>query len=178
VDNSREKQYYDTITKEIYLQDYEASTVWCFSRGHRMIDEYIVDYPDYIGIGSGSVSLVNELFYVNTFSLDRYAEMLDQDRLPIVRWRELTENEYLRYYLLTKLFGTKLNKKIFQQQFGTDVHNKLRTELSMLKISGAISENDGMIRVNRKGMYTVSVMMREFFASLNTLREICIEKQI
>jgi hypothetical protein len=32
--------------------------------------------------------------------------------------------------------------------------------------------------VTEKGMYPVSVMMREFFAALNTLREYCIERQI
>ena len=34
-----------------------------------------------------------------------------------------------------------------------------------------------LVRVTEKGMHPVSVMMREFFASLNTLRERCIEQQ-
>ena len=63
VNNSLEKKYYEIILKEIYNQNYTPSTVWCFSKGNRMIDEYIVDYADYIGIGSGSVSLVNGIFY-------------------------------------------------------------------------------------------------------------------
>ncbi len=178
VDNSREKKYYDIILKDIYTQGYHASTVWCFSKGHRMIDEYIVDYADYIGIGSGSVSLVNGIFYVNTFSLERYADKLKDNHLPIVRWRNLSEQEYFRYYLLTKLFGTRVNKEQFRQQFETDIYHKLGTELRFLKLAGAITENDNEIRVTPKGMYTVSVMMREFFASLNTLREHCIEKQV
>ena len=118
MDNSREKKYYDIILREIYDQGYQASTVWCFSKGSRMIDEYIVDYADYIGIGSGSVSLVNGNFYVNTFSLERYAEMLKENHLPVARWRSLSEQEYFRYYLLTKLFGTRVNKEQFRQQFG------------------------------------------------------------
>jgi hypothetical protein len=32
--------------------------------------------------------------------------------------------------------------------------------------------------VNREGMYTVSSMMRDFFTSLNSLREVYIEHQI
>jgi menaquinone C8-methyltransferase len=178
VDNSKEREYYNVILNEIYLKGYQASTVWCFSKGDRMIDEYIVDYADYIGIGSGSVSLVNGIFYVNTFSLERYSTMVKNNNLSIVRWRYLSENEYLRYYLLTKLFGMQVNKDQFQQQFGIDIHKKLGIELSFLKIAGAISENRQKIQVKPQGMYTVSVMMREFFASLNTLREYCIEKQI
>jgi menaquinone C8-methyltransferase len=178
VDNSREKQYYDTILKEFYGQGYQASTVWCFSRGNRLIDEYIVDYADYIGIGAGSVSLVNGIFYVNSFSPDKYINLVKSPHLPIVRQRRLSENEYLRYYLLTKLFGMKINKDQFRQQFGADIHSKLGYELRLLKIAGAVSEDNHMIQVNRRGMYTVSVMMREFFASLNTLREYCIEKRV
>jgi coproporphyrinogen III oxidase-like Fe-S oxidoreductase len=177
IDNSEEKKYYDIILQEVYSQGYQPSTVWCFSKGNLMIDEYIVDYADYIGIGSGSVSLVNGYFYVNTFSLKRYAEMLQKNHFPIVRWRKLTEKEYLRYYLLTKLFGMKIDSEQFRQDFKADIHHKLGNEISLLKLAGAISGNE-KIKVTPRGMYTVSVMMREFFASLNTLREYCIEEQI
>ncbi len=178
VDNSREKKYYDLILREIFDQGYQASTVWCFSKGSRMIDEYIVDYADYIGIGAGSVSLVNGIFFVNSFSLEKYAERLKSDHLPIARRRNLSEREYYRYYLLTKLFGTRVDKAQFKQQFGFDIYNKLGTELRALKLAGAVTETAGEIRVNHRGMYIVSVMMREFFAGLNTLREISIENQI
>jgi menaquinone C8-methyltransferase len=177
VDNSGENKYYDIILKDVYAQGYQASTVWCFSKGNLMIDEYIVDYADYIGIGSGSVSLVNGNFYVNTFSLERYAEMLKNNRFPIARWRRLTEREYLRYYLLTKLFGMHIDREQFRQDFKTDIYHKLRNELSLLKLAGAITGNHE-ITITPGGMFIVSVMMREFFASLNTLRELCIEKQI
>jgi hypothetical protein len=35
-----------------------------------MIDEYIVDSPDYVGAGAGSVGLVNGNFYVNAFAVE------------------------------------------------------------------------------------------------------------
>ncbi len=178
VDNRREKEYYNVILREIYEQEYQASTVWCFSKGKRLIDEYIVDYADYIGIGSGSVSLVNGLFYVNSFSLDKYSSLTDNGRLPIVLWRELSEREYLRYYFLTKLFGTRINKDEFQKQFGSEIHHKLGLEINLLKLAGAVTEKGSRIEVTPGGMFTISVMMREFFASLNTLREYCIEKQV
>jgi coproporphyrinogen III oxidase-like Fe-S oxidoreductase len=178
VDNSREQRFYNLILSEIFDAGYQASTVWCFSKGTRMIDEYIVDYADYIGIGAGSVSLVNGIFYVNSFSLEKYAEHLKNNRLPIARRRDLSAKEYSRYYLLTKLFGTRVNKKQFKQQFGTDIYNELGTEIRLLKAAGAVNETEDEIKVNHRGMYIVSVMMREFFTGLNTLREISIENQI
>jgi len=177
VDNSREKQFYDVILRELYRGGYTASTAWCFSRGERMIDEYIIEFDDYIGIGAGSVSIVHGNFFVNSFSLDRYHEMTDIQRLPIVGWRKLSEKENLRYYLLTKLFGMELDTEAFRRRFGKNVQSKLWTELAFFKAFGLVSGN-GILNVTEKGMYPVSVMMRDFFAALNTLREYCIEHHI
>ena len=69
VDNSREIKYYNLILKDIYDQGYQASTVWCFSKGTRMIDEYIVDYEEYLGVGPGSFSYLDgNIFFLEYFS--------------------------------------------------------------------------------------------------------------
>ena len=141
-----------------------------------MIDEYIIQFDDYIGIGAGSVSIVGGNFYVNSFSLDRYHELTSAGRLPIVGWRQLSEKENLRYYLLTKLFGMGLDTEALNRRFKSG-KRKLLLELAFLKTFGLVSGND-KLRVTEKGMYPLSVMMRDFFASLNTLRENYIENQI
>ena len=177
VDTSRERDFYEVILNELYQGGYKASTAWCFSRGDRLIDEYIIDYDDYIGVGAGSVSFLKGNFYVNTFSLEQYDEIIDGGRLPIVRWRRLSEREHLRYYMLTKLFGMTLEPEKFRQRFHGDIDGKLRFELLFFRLFGLVSDN-GKITVTRKGMYPASVMMKEFFAALNSLREYCIEKRI
>ncbi len=177
IDTSPEKEFYDVILRKLLTDGYKASTAWCFSRGEHMIDEYIIDFDDYIGIGSGSVSIVNGNFYVNSFSLDTYAKSIANNRLPIVSWRRLSEREHLRYYLLTKLFGMELDTTRFYQRFNADIYRKLGRELFFLKLFGLV-EGEETLRVTVKGMYPVSVMMREFFASLNNLRELYIEQQI
>ncbi len=177
VDTSQEKRFYDIIQRELYRDGYNASTVWCFSRGERMIDEYIINSDDYIGIGSGSVSIVRGNFYVNSFSLDSYHELINAGNLPIIGWRVLSEKESLRYYLLTRLFGMGLDMEEFSRRCGGDVRRKLWLELAFLRAAGVVV-GDSRLRVTGKGMYPVSVMMREFFAALNTLREHCIENQV
>ena len=177
VDTAWEKEFYDIILRELYAAGYKASTAWCFSKGERMIDEYIIDFDDYIGIGSGSVSIFKGNFYVNSFSLERYGELISNHKLPIAGWRRLSEKENLRYYLLTKLFGMEVDKEKFYRRFNADIHNKLRSELLFLKLFGLVKEED-KIKVTPKGMYPVSIMMKEFFASLNGLREHYIEQQI
>jgi coproporphyrinogen III oxidase-like Fe-S oxidoreductase len=177
INTSREKQFYNVILRELYRKDYLASTAWCFSRGERMIDEYIVEDDDYIGIGAGSVSIVGGNFFVNSFSLERYGDFISRERLPIVGWRRLTPHEHMRYYLLTKLFGTKLDKEKFRQRFKWDIDSRLRKEMFFFRTFGLV-DGGKILRVTGKGMYPVSVMMREFFAALNGLREYCIENQV
>jgi hypothetical protein len=55
--------------------------------------------------------------------------------------------------------------------------SNLGPEILLLKLFG-LTEEKNKLRVTRKGMYPVSVMMREFFTSLNNLRELYIEEQI
>lgn len=177
VDTSHEKDFYDILLRELYDDGYRASTAWCFSRGERMIDEYVIEFDDYIGVGAGSVSFLEGNFYVNTFSLEKYDRLIGEGRLPIVRWKKLSERESLRYYLLTKLFGMAIDPRQFERRFGTDIDRRLGLELAFFKMFGLVKE-DRLIRVTPRGMYPVSSMMKEFFAALNGLREYCIEKGI
>jgi coproporphyrinogen III oxidase-like Fe-S oxidoreductase len=160
VDYRSESRYYAVILNEILDAGFKPSTTWCFSRGSRMIDEYIVDYADYICIGAGSVSLINGIFYVNSFTLEGYSNKIKTGRLPVALSRRLSPKEYLRYFLLTKLFGTRVDTAQFKQQFGTDINNLLGTELRLLRLAGAITENAGIIQ-RPGGMYICLVMMRE-----------------
>lgn len=177
VDTAREKQFYDIILDELLDGGYHVSTAWCFSRGRRMIDEYIIDFDDYIGIGAGSVSIFQGNFFVNSFSLARYGQLIDADRLPVIGWRRLSDREQLRYYLLTKLSGMEVDPQKFRRRFGAGINRKLWLELLFLRLFGLVRGKEPL-RVTRKGMYPVSVMMREFFAALNGLREDYIERQV
>ncbi len=178
VDTSGEKLFYDIILEELLDQGYHPSTAWCFSRGNHMIDEYIIDYPDYIGIGAGSVGFLNGDFLVNSFSLEGYHNLISHNKLPVIRLRHLSRLEHCRYYMLTQLFGMQLNKQSFRQRFGEDIQRRLFAEMLFFRLSGMVHEQDGMITVTRRGMYTVGTMMKEFFTALNSLREYCIEAGI
>jgi coproporphyrinogen III oxidase-like Fe-S oxidoreductase len=177
ISTTREKAFYDVIIRELYEKGYHASTAWCFSRGERMIDEYIVEDDDYIGIGAGSVSIVGGNFFVNSFALEKYGDYIESDRLPVIGWRRLAEKEHRRYYLLTKLFGMNLDEEQFRRRFHSGISRGLPLEMLFFKTFGLVS-GDGQLHVTKKGLYPVSVMMREFFAALNGLREYCIEHQV
>jgi phosphoribosylformylglycinamidine synthase PurS subunit len=71
--------------------------------------------------------------------------------------------------------------KVFIIEMETDDREEykvLRKELALLRLFGIIERRDGRLRVTERGMYPMSVAMREFFSCLNSLRELCIENQI
>ena len=59
---------------------YQPSTAWCFSREHGLVDEYIVDHEEYIGVGSGAFSYIDGNFYSSSFSINRYIETIRSGR--------------------------------------------------------------------------------------------------
>jgi hypothetical protein len=70
-----------------------------------------------------------------------------------------------------------LDPEKFRQRFHGDVNRKLFWELSFFRMSGLVKGKKN-IEVTPKGMYTMCVMQKEFFAALNTLRESYIDGQI
>ncbi len=173
VDPSREMEFYQVLLDEM-LEVYHPSTVWCFSRGERIIDEYIIEYDDYAGLGAGSVGFIDGVFLVNAFKPERYIEQINQDRNAVVYHTRSSRKDHARYQMLTRLFGMKWNWKEHQQLFG----KVLWPEVAMLKTAGIVEEKDGTLIPTRKGMYYVSIMMKNFFATLNGLREECISSGV
>ncbi|MDZ4177804.1 MAG: coproporphyrinogen III oxidase family protein, partial [Coriobacteriia bacterium] len=69
IDYAREARYYRIIA-ETLSDEVVATSAWTYSRDKdAMIDEYIVDYEQYVGIGSGALSFLGGRIWSNTFSL-------------------------------------------------------------------------------------------------------------
>jgi hypothetical protein len=79
--------------------------------------------------------------------------------------------------MLTKLFGMSLDPGKFRKRFGGPVNQKLFWEMKFFRLFGLVKGHNP-IKVTPQGMYTMCVMQKEFFASLNTLREHYIEEQM
>ena len=118
----KECRFYEILTDKL-SQDFEPSSAWTFSKkGGGMIDEYIVDYDEYVGIGSGAVSFLDNRVYGNTFSLSAYHEAIDAGRLSVTTVGDEYSPRARRVYrFATELFGLSLDKKRFEQDFGMPV---------------------------------------------------------
>jgi len=172
VDYDREGQYYHEIVEGL-ADKFTPASAWTFSRtGGGMIDEYIVDYEDYVGIGSGAFSFLDGQIFVNTFSLQEYGERISAGLGAATQRRTFPRGDLMRYRFLMQLFGMTLDKRQFERDFGTSIERGLPLELAFMRSSGAFEiDNAETLVLTEKGRYLLVVMMREFFISVNNLRD-------
>jgi len=173
VDMTREKVFYDVIDDELNGH-FEPSSAWTFSKEKGgMIDEYIVDYPEYLGIGSGAQSFLDGRLYTNTFSLSDYAQRVRSGHLAVTQvGRQYSQRDMMRYRFVTDLFGLRLDKRRFKADFGTPIERALWGEVSFMRAVGGFErDDDECFTLTRTGRYLLVVMMREMLTGSNRLRD-------
>lgn len=165
----REREYYDIIRRKLSM-DYGMGSVWCFMQGGAAIDEYIVDEDEYVGVGSGSFSFVAGIAASTTFSITGYQTAMTTDRGPVAQTRRLSDKEQMQYDLLVKLFSMSLDKATIEQKYNGRFAEKLRKEISLLRLVGALQDNGAAYVLTDRGAYLWVVLMREYLNGVNALR--------
>jgi menaquinone C8-methyltransferase len=167
-----ELNLYRMIQQEIG-RSFVPESVWTFSRQHhKLIDEYIASAEEYVGVGSGSFSFLDGCLYVNTFSLSGYHEAVTHRQLPLAGVKRFSPAEQMRYRFLMDFFNRQMDRRRFQKDFGIPVEFGLWKEILFMKFFGAIrNDSDGHYLLDAHKQYLLVVMMREFFNSVNQLRD-------
>jgi len=172
VSYGREARYYQLICDEL-AGIFDASTAWTFSRcGAQMIDEYIIDYEEYIGIGSGAMSFVDDMLLVNTFSLEEYGSRIIEGHTSVTQKHLFTRYDLMRYRFLMGFFGLSMDREQFKRDFGVRIEAGLAMEMAFMRATGAFDQyNQNLITLSPKGRYLLVAMMRQFFIGVNHIRD-------
>ena len=171
VTRSRERKYYGIIAERMLAAGYTRNSAWCFSRRSGMTDEYIVDREEYLGLGSGAFSYIGGSLVASTFSIKRYKQLIANGRTGAVRLRDMTQREQMRYFLLMQLFGGSLNEVEAESRFDGSFRRTVWPELVTLQTLGAVRKSGKIYSLTAKGYYVWVILMREFFAGINNLRD-------
>ncbi|MBA4418654.1 MAG: coproporphyrinogen III oxidase [Syntrophus sp. (in: bacteria)] len=173
VDYERGGMLYQKIV-EMLTPIYQTTTAWCFSRNKAMIDEYVVNFEEYAGLGSGSIGYLNGRVYANTFDIRDYIRMLKENNiLPVTAKRDFSIKERLSYDFLMKLFGLSLDLEALQKKNGVNAYRYLWPEISFFQLVGGLKKQGNMLYLTPKGQYYWVLMMREFFIGVNNFRDFC-----
>jgi len=171
LDRARVRDYYARIRQRLQ-GSFSASSAWCFSRGTGSgVDEYIADATDYVGVGSGAFSYVGGAMYATTFSLNAYADRIGRGLPAVTQRRAMSEHEQMRYEMLLRLFGLRMERDWLAARFGGRFERHMWPEMAALKLAGAVVEDAQGYRLTGRGMYLWVLMMSAFFESVNVFRE-------
>lgn len=168
----REREFYEIVTRRL-VPPYGFSSAWCFSRKPAMIDEYLVNYDDYAGLGSGSIGYLHGTCYANTFSIRDYIDRVNRGELPLMAIRAFPVADQVRYAFLMKFFGLSLDRPALRRKYGTAFDWAVAQMLLPLRLVGAVRRDDrqACLQLTPRGRYYWVVMMREYFTAVNNLRD-------
>jgi len=171
LDRRRVREFYGHILSRL-RPEFRAQSAWCFSRGRGAgVDEYIADAGDYVGVGSGSFSYVGGTMYATTFSLNAYADRIARGQPAVTQRRVLTLHEQMRYEMLLRLFGLRMDHDWLERRFAGRFERSMFAEMVALKAVGAVVEDERGYALTERGMYLWVLMMSAFFESVNVFRE-------
>ncbi len=174
LDYRKEERFYRRIVERL-TPAYRFSSAWCFSKAASggIIDEYIVQYGEYAGLGSGSIGYLGGACYANTFNIPEYVRLVEAGRPPIQARRLFSRREMARYDLLMNLFGLKLPKSYLFKKYGPRAYFGLARDLGAFMLIGALKYKEGSFCLTGRGAYLWVIMMREFFTAVNNFRDYC-----
>jgi coproporphyrinogen III oxidase-like Fe-S oxidoreductase len=178
VDFHREQSFFHLILRRLEA-DYDSSSAWCFSRkkaGQCLIDEYVVDFDEYAGLGSGAIGYLNGVCYANTFDIEHYIARLSQKQLPLQAARRFEQADQIRYDFLMKLFSTRLNVGELEKKYGGRFLKSLWKEMIAFTLAGSFRYFSPHLYLTPRGRYYWVIMMREFFIAVNNFRDFCRKK--
>jgi coproporphyrinogen III oxidase-like Fe-S oxidoreductase len=173
VDSRQEAAYYRRILERL-RPVYGMSSAWCFCRKSSLIDEYIVDYDEYAGLGSGSIGYLQGACYANTFDVAEYVTRLGRGEVPLMAARTFSLRDRVRYDFLMKLFGMELKEADLKRKYGS-VYRYLWADIAAFVAAGGLRRQSGKLQLTERGCYYWVILMREFFTAVNNFRDFCRE---
>lgn len=169
----RERGLYERICAR--LDDaFLRSSVWCFNARSRhsnaAIDEYIVEDTDYLGLGSGSFSLLGRRLLAGSFSVDDYVRRVREFGHGMSTGQTFSAFERRCYLFLTRLFAQRWPNDALRADLGNHWRLALTPLLQAMTLLGAFERDPDGLALSARGRYFWLMLMREFFMRVNVQR--------
>ncbi len=167
-----EQKLYKLIVRRLE-KSYDFSSAWCFSRKESLVDEYVVDFEEYAGLGSGAIGYLHGTCYSNTFDIEGYIASLEKGNLPLQASRKFDLHAQMNYDFMMKLFSTKLDIEALQKKYNGQFLKTMWKEIAAFEIVRAFRYFPPYLHLTPYGRYLWVIMMREFFIAVNNFRDYC-----
>jgi len=160
LDTDNEVKFYNIITDTLKAK-YNQISSWTFAKKDiHTFDEYVVEYNEYIGLGSGSFSFIEDTLYINTFSLDKYKQYIKTGKLSLERFKKYKQCDIVQYQLMLDLFSNNIT---------ADKYKKNKFLFQILQLLGIVKKDT--YTTTQFGKYLLLILMKEFYIGMDFVRE-------
>lgn len=167
---THEWKLYQTIRHS--MSEYTLNNAWSFStEKNPLSDEYVIHYPEYIGIGSGAFSYLNNRIYVNAYDLNTYTHKIyTKEHSSVASSKTFSSKQQMQYAFLLQLFSGEVDVLAFNERFNVSLENALGIELWWLEKNKAIIKNQKTITTTLFGDFLCLRMMKTFYTQMDNVR--------
>lgn len=170
-EKDNEYRYYQIILQE--MKGYIQNNAWSFSnKKTKFNDEYVSSHHNYVGVGSGAFSFLDNELLINAFDLNSYERLVWERKNANIARATFDKKEILKYLFLTEIFSGKILIDKFNNFIQCDLQKDLYFEIMALKKSGAIKINNNEIITTSFGKYLFLTMMKDFYTGCDLIRAI------
>jgi coproporphyrinogen III oxidase-like Fe-S oxidoreductase len=148
----RRRKMLNILEDIFYASDFERSSVWAFTK--KGIKKYCsVTVPLYLGLGASGGSYLNDIFFLNTFSVTEYIKSIKQNKMPTALSVDLNQNMQMAGWLYWRIYETSFMKNDFLSRFQVDFDRKYGRLMRLLSQIGFLKDDGRKITLTDKGAY-------------------------
>jgi coproporphyrinogen III oxidase-like Fe-S oxidoreductase len=149
----KKKAMLEALTALAAAHGFERTSVWTFAR--KDTGRYSsVTRENFAGLGPGAVTLSDNLFAINTFSVREYIKAVERNRNGVGLTLEFNKRTRAAYWLFWACYNLEINRHSFFRMFAEDLGRYFRWELSLAQRLGLIARNaDGFVLTARGAYY-------------------------
>lgn len=142
----------DEITLCCESRGYMRDSIWTFSK-QKNARYSSMTRENFLGFGCSAVTLLNDRFKINTFSVEGYEKRIEENKLPTSLTLRFTRRQRMVYYLFWTAYSTKVRADDFEKFFGTPLKKEYGFELRLAEKLGFITESEGTYSMTAKGAF-------------------------
>lgn len=156
------RKYLKVLESTFYNAGFERSSVWAFTKtGTKKYCSVTV--PLYLGLGASGSSYLNDIFYVNTFSVAEYINAVEAGKFPISLSVDLSREMQMAGWLYWRLYETRFRKSDFIKRFSSDFDSQYGKIIQLLNLSGFLKKDNDWITLKDNGAYWIHAF-EDFFS--------------
>ncbi len=149
---------------------YKRCAVWSWIKSSKKKFSSITRHH-YVGFGPSAASMTGSDFYVNTFDVSSYTQMLPEKR-PIALSMPVDQRLEMAYWLYWRVYELEIRQQDFKNLFGADnsIESTFSNVIKPFQLAGMIKKKDGSYRITDSGAYWIHRLQNEY--SLNYINRL------